>query len=345
VLFAVQAWYVLLVKLLVGHVVAACRAGFSPPRNERPAVDVRSLIESIESGERFAALGVTDPWCGEPFGWAVSAWSPALERALLQAISRIARYDPTEIMAHAAGGGDLLKPLYESLFPRAVRHALGEYYTPRWLAEHVLDQVGYCGQAAARLLDPTCGSGTFLLAALRRWRSQYSVLSTQYPVPIVGFDLHPLAVASARANYLLAIADLLGPDAQFDVPVFARDAILDQRPDAGTMSGTMYPWSWSCSASVDARALCGRRSLSCARRTVGHGDHADALSEQGGRRRLSPLPHRRRRPAAARLARGRPGRPSAVWRRGQLDERSHPTKRRAHDLSREVREVVAAKEG
>ena len=84
--------------------------------------------------------------------------------------ARIARYDPLAIIAYAAGGGDLLKPLYESLFPRAVRHALGEYYTPHWLAEHVLDQVGYHGQADARLLDPTCGSGTFLLAALRRWR-------------------------------------------------------------------------------------------------------------------------------------------------------------------------------
>ena len=129
----------------------------------------------------------------------------------------------------------MLKPLYESLFPRAVRHALGEYYTPRWLAEHVLDQVGYRGDG--RLLDPTCGSGTFLLAALQRWRhnvlitlrrdegaSRRSVMST---LSIVGFDLHPLAVAAARANYLLAIADLLPAEGFFEVPVFARDAVLE----------------------------------------------------------------------------------------------------------------------
>ncbi len=48
---------------------------------------------------------------------------------------------------------------------------------------------------------------------------------------IVGFDLHPLAVASSRANYLLAIADLLGPDEPIEAPVFARDAILDERAD------------------------------------------------------------------------------------------------------------------
>ncbi len=363
VLFALQSWYVLLVKLLVGHVVAACRADFSLLRNERLADfdpgrigQVRALIESIENGDQFSALGVTDPWRGEPFGWTVSAWSPALEWAVVQAAARIARYDPLAIIAHAAGGGDLLKPLYESLFPRAVRHALGEYYTPGWLAEHVLDQVGYHGQAEARLLDPTCGSGTFLLAALRRWRqnvlvtlrrdvfspSRRSVMSALDGTPspsVVGFDLHPLAVASARANYLLAIADLLGPKMPIDVPVFARDAILDQWPDRSRVRfrrrqsaldrlgqparrlsrgheaalAALRPvlafrqrgTAWRRQEGpLDARAVRGRRSLSEARRTAWHGDHADALSDQGGWGRFPPLSPGGRRSAAARLARG-----------------------------------------
>ena len=40
---------------------------------------------------------------------------------------------------------DLFKRLYEDLFPQSLRHQLGEYYTPDWLARHVLDQVGYEG--------------------------------------------------------------------------------------------------------------------------------------------------------------------------------------------------------
>ncbi len=253
VLFALQSWYVLLVKLLLGHVIAHARGRKSPLVNCNPGSvgGDRRLVESMESGDWFVELGVTDPCCGKSFRLIASAWSPALEKAVVEAIARIACYDSAAIAKTAAGGVDLLKPLYESLFPRAVRHALGEYYTPGWLAEHVLDQVGYFGQATTRLLDPTCGSGTFLLAALRRWRqnvpitlrrdvfpSRRSVMSTfsasGYPSPcptdlIAGFDLHPLAVASARANYLLAIVDLIGPDAPIDVPVFDRDAILDQR--------------------------------------------------------------------------------------------------------------------
>jgi methylase of polypeptide subunit release factors len=249
VLFALQTWYVLLIKLLVGQAIAKARSRELPLAGlrSRPASYLRTLVESISRGELFSVLSVTDPWCGKPFDWPLRTWTPNLEVAVLETAVCIARYDPGELIAYAAAGGDLLKPLYESLFPRAVRHALGEYYTPAWLAEHVLDQVGYQGQTNARLLDPTCGSGTFLLAALKRWRnnvlitlrrdvrpSMKSVEDTSDAMsqpPIVGFDLHPLAVASTRANYLLAIADLVAADVRIDVPVFARDAILDQSSD------------------------------------------------------------------------------------------------------------------
>jgi hypothetical protein len=240
VLFALQSWYVFVVKLLVGHVLAAAR-GNASPAEEAAVGDARSVITALMDGAFFAALGVTDPWAGEPFDWFARTWTDDLEQAARAAATCIAEYDPAALIDYASGGSDLLKPLYESLFPRAVRHALGEYYTPGWLAEHVLDQVGYFGQPDARLLDPTCGSGTFLLVALRRWRqnvlitlrrdedeSRRSEMST---LPITGFDLHPLAIAAARANYLLAIADLLPAEGFVKIPVFARDAVLDAWPD------------------------------------------------------------------------------------------------------------------
>ncbi len=256
VLFALQTWYVLLVKLLAGHVVAAVR-GRPSPAAEAAKDDARAVIGPLMQGGVFAALAATDPWPGEPFGWCTRAWSESLEQATAEAARRIAGYDPSETAACAATGRDLLKPLYESLFPRTVRHALGEYYTPDWLAKHVLDQVGYFGQRDVRLLDPTCGSGTFLLAALRRWRQRVGwdkgaqrapahheapamldlggpALASSLVPPyelIAGFDLHPLAVAAARANYLLAIADLLPAEGCVEVPVFARDAVLDPWPE------------------------------------------------------------------------------------------------------------------
>jgi len=43
--------------------------------------------------------------------------------------------------------------------PKTYATDLGEYYTPDWLAEHVLNEVGYTGDPDKRVLDPACGSG------------------------------------------------------------------------------------------------------------------------------------------------------------------------------------------
>ncbi|MBN2216448.1 MAG: N-6 DNA methylase [Pirellulales bacterium] len=141
---------------------------------------------------------------------------------------------------------DWFGPFYQDLFPRTLRHALGEYYTPDWLAQHVLDVVGYLGSdfqgrrqeglgiEGVRLLDPTCGSGVFLLAAIRRIRAAAGPkimpreLGRSILNHVVGFDVNPLAVLTARANYLLAIRDLLGVEpADVALPVYSRDVILD----------------------------------------------------------------------------------------------------------------------
>src|SRR5439155_22853269 len=110
---------------------------------------------------------------------------------------------------------DLLKNLYHGLIPEAVRHALGEYYTPDWLAEHTLDLAHYDGNPERTFLDPACGSGTFLLMAIQRTRQWLadrsvewgSVVKKREAVDlirhhIVGFDLNPLAVIASRTNYL-----------------------------------------------------------------------------------------------------------------------------------------------
>ena len=149
------------------------------------------------------------------------------------------------------GDCDLFKLLYQDLFPRPLRRQLGEYYTPDWLAAHVLDQVGYTGQSGQRLLDPACGSGTFLLMALRRaieegggrraeggrrkgnerraTTSPPSALRpppTAFRPPLVGFDLNLLAVMTARANYLITLAQLLPGHPRTEAPIYLYDSIL-----------------------------------------------------------------------------------------------------------------------
>ena len=49
---------------------------------------------------------------------------------------------------------------------------------------------------------------------------------------VVGYDLNPLAVISARTNYLLALGDLLDEiEGEIDIPIYLADSILT--PSAG----------------------------------------------------------------------------------------------------------------
>jgi methylase of polypeptide subunit release factors len=139
-----------------------------------------------------------------------------------------------------SAAADIFKDLYLQLFPRAVRHGLGEYYTPDWLAEKLLASTlgADLGDPSKRILDPACGSGTFLVLQIKhvhhRVASGQIAGSTALDLilrNIVGLDVHPLAVKAARVNYLLALGDLLplhrGP---IEVPVYQADSLLSPPP-------------------------------------------------------------------------------------------------------------------
>ena len=181
----------------------------------------------------------------EWFSWHRAARLGEIAQITRCVADRLRNYDPAGLLGCAALGNDLLGHLHQRLFPRRFRRAAGEYYTPPWLAEEMLDQVGFNGQGRQRLLDPACGSGTFLLLAIRRLRSQSGAgLPSgdsrpglqQMLASVVGFDRNPLAVLTARANYLLALGDLL-PDGPIEVPVYCLDSILGPAGGAAPACG------------------------------------------------------------------------------------------------------------
>jgi len=120
---------------------------------------------------------------------------------------------------------DLFKDLYEDLVHKGLRVRRGEYNTPDWLAELMLKRVlgDYRALALPRLIDPACGTGTFIFHAIRQLRKKIDFTEKD---KIVGIDIHPLMVEIAKTNYLLA----LGKDQQlFDddsnIPIFCFDTL------------------------------------------------------------------------------------------------------------------------
>jgi hypothetical protein len=165
--------------------------------------------------------------------------SRALFFALGEAVLTVTQFDFLEL------SGDLLGELYQRYFDRDTRKALGEFYTPREVVEFILDECGYKGQRGERLLDPSCGSGTFLAAALRRYLKNATgepkkiLQDLTDGLQIVGFDINPFAVLMAQINYAALIlslyAEAIHEQSDFRVlriPVFRTDSLRVEEREA-----------------------------------------------------------------------------------------------------------------
>lgn len=141
---------------------------------------------------------------------------------------------------------DLLKQVYHALIPKPLRHALGEFYTPDWLAclvwQETMELTPTEELASLRVLDPTCGSGTFLVEAIHAKRKSGCTLP-QLLDTVCGIDINPLAVLTAKTNLLLCISDLLDSTHFVNLPIYRADILSppDNIPQADLILGNP-PW-------------------------------------------------------------------------------------------------------
>jgi hypothetical protein len=228
-LFALHTYISIVAKLVAALALPA------PAREVAdPATPLRRRLRALESGAPFAAAGITNLPGADFFSWYAedAAW-PRLAGPLEDLLNRL-RHPSVAVSREApAPGRDLFKGLYEVFVPRELRHALGEVYTPDWLAEHALDRLEW--QPEDDLLDPTCGTGTFVLEALqRRLRAaarQGRTLSARAALQgLYGLDLNPLAVLAAKASLVVVLAEWLDPAQPVTLPIHLADAINVAEP-------------------------------------------------------------------------------------------------------------------
>jgi len=240
-LFAVHTYYAFFMKLLAAELLSLQQGALLPSIAEQlpaaPSKMLQSSLHNLENNTWFEAQGIRNFLEADFFGWYLSSWNAEIEEAVRNLARCLAEYEPATGTLAPEDTRDLLKKLYQYLLPRELRHDLGEFYTPDWLAEVVLNDVGYAGKPEMRVLDPACGSGTFLVLVIRRIRdyAQSSMTSrakgerellTHILENVVGFDLNPLAVISARTNYLLALGNLARYMSGKDIPVYICDSVL-----------------------------------------------------------------------------------------------------------------------
>ncbi len=203
--------------------------------------DLRSSSLSpraLAGGALFAEAQVFGVVESDFFDWVLEV--PGGAEFVTTLTHRVAQFD-WSLVEH-----DVLKILYESVIGPDVRRGLGEYYTPDWLAERMVADV-VTDPLRQRVLDPSCGSGTFVFHAVKAYLDAANAagLSNADAVRgvtehVAGIDIHPVAATLARVTYLLAIGmeRLNTPDrGPVTIPVYLGDSLQwEQRPDvfAGT---------------------------------------------------------------------------------------------------------------
>ena len=151
---------------IIGHAVV----GFDPAD---PTISPATIL----SGRLFASAQIGGVVESDFFDWPVEVPGGA---AFIRTLARRLTRFTWRHVQH-----DVMKVLYESVIAAPTRHRLGEYYTPDWLAEAIVtEQV--TEPLSQRVLDPSCGSGTFLFYAVRRHLAAAEAAGVTGPELILG---------------------------------------------------------------------------------------------------------------------------------------------------------------
>ncbi len=236
-LFCFYTYYALIVKLYASE-ISSIYLPIEPDTPINALLRTKKLqdgLRYIENGKFYKDYADIDNYIeGGFFSWYLDAWDNDIEDIVKQVLHELNKFDFQGSVIDEYYSRDIIKDLYQEIIPQKIRHDLGEYYTPNWLIESVIMDVGFDGNADKKILDAGCGSGGFLVEAINKIKEKNKDKPKQEILSkiinnVVGFDVNPVAVLTARTNYLLAISPLLkdkNNPIQITIPIYLADAII-----------------------------------------------------------------------------------------------------------------------
>lgn len=200
-LFSIQTYYSIVVKMILyKYLTDKEKVSFF---NMKHYKDLFYQIETNKFYKNYHILNMID---GDFYSWYVDELSESeLEKIYFEF------KDVITLKTDAIN--KILIKFYENIFPFYVRYSMGEYYTPLYLATEVYDNALNLlhNDKCKKILDPTCGSGIFLISAYN------SNLKSE----IYGIDINPLAVLTSKANLLI---NGYMKNTDFEIPIYLGDS-------------------------------------------------------------------------------------------------------------------------
>jgi len=94
--------------------------------------------------------------------------------------------------------------LYQKVFSVQTRHFIGEFYTPSTLVKRMVEDIYNIGD---KVLDPSCGSGNFLIEIIMRiLEKDVSTSAKKEAIKhIYGFDINPIAIYTVKIQIVLIL--------------------------------------------------------------------------------------------------------------------------------------------
>ena len=113
-------------------------------------------------------------------------------------------YDKIQDVGYAKE--QLFSNVYQELFLPDLRHKIGEFYTPSNLVQKMVEDIYTVG---LKILDPSCGSGNFLINLVIKIFDSSELIQFKAKAisNIYGFDINPLAIIATKTNMFLLILE------------------------------------------------------------------------------------------------------------------------------------------
>lgn len=240
-LFALQTAYAIIVKLIACKVIDKLDYGSSTKNysdlTKVTASELQGFLENLEDGYVYRSSNIINLLEGDFFSWysTKEQWNANLWQIIIKVISCIDEYSTFsfEIIYEPV---DIFKDLYMSIMPKTVRHSMGEYFTPAWLADYVVQEgIKLQKNKNWKAIDPCCGSGTFIIALIKKIvgnvnlyalsDEQKQEIAEKILSSVYGIDINPLSVLSARVGYYLALRPF-GDVQNVEIPIYLGDSAV-----------------------------------------------------------------------------------------------------------------------